>query len=80
MTERSSNNQEYQWTVGDVRTLDNRLTKIDSNIESIKEELAVKNHVVVDNTGKTDWKAIGALAIAIIGALGTLYITIRSQI
>ena len=73
----SSNNQEYTWTVGDVRALDERLTKMDSKLDSIQDELAVKNHIVVDNTTRTDWKAIGVVAVSIIGALGTLYLTIR---
>lgn len=64
----SSDNQEYQWTVGDVRALDNRLSKIDSNIEQIKDELAVKNHVVVDNRTQTDWKGIAAVITAIVAA------------
>lgn len=68
MTNRTSNNQEYTWTVGDVRALDNRLTKIDGNIEQIKEELAVKNHVVVDNRTQTDWKGIAAVITAVIAA------------
>lgn len=84
---KNSNDQQYIWTVQDVRTLDKRLERINQHgitmkedIADIKKELAVKNHIVVDNSGKTDWKAIGTIAVAVIGALGTLYITIKGGI
>ena len=76
----NDNDKTYTWSFSDVRTLDNRLTKIDSNIEQIKNELNTKNHLVIDNSYKTDWKAVGAIAIAVIGALGTLYITIKGAL
>ena len=79
--------KDYTWSFSDVRSLDSRLAKLEgaslqiqSDIKEIKEELAIKNHVVVDNSAKTDWKAIGVIAVSIVGALGTLYITIRSSL
>ena len=72
----SSNNKEYTWTFSDVRALDSRLEKLESRVEGIqidikdiKEELAIKNHIVVDNSSKTDWKAIALLIGATIATI-----------
>lgn len=71
-----SKNQEYTWTVDDYITLNNRLDRIESSasqvkddIKDIKEDLAIKNHIVVDNRSKTDWKAIGVIIGATIAAI-----------
>jgi hypothetical protein len=71
--------QEYTWTVGDVRQLDSKLgsieNKIDANYHSFKEDVAEikeslkNNHLVVDNTNKTDWKGIGIIVGATIAAI-----------
>ena len=83
----SEREYEYRWSLDEIRKLDNRLARLETNsdriaedIKEIKEELAIKNHVVVDNSNNPDWKAIGVIAVSIIGALGTLYITIRSAL
>lgn len=72
----SSNNKEYMWTFSDVRALDSRLqtledrtSGIQTDIKDIKEELAIKNHIVVDNSSKTDWKAIALLIGATIATI-----------
>lgn len=64
------------WTFSDVRALDSRLEKLESRVEGIqidikdiKEELAIKNHIVVDNSSKTDWKAIALLIGATIATI-----------
>ena len=78
----SSNDKEYIWTIGDLRELDKKLsviTEIQKDIKEIKEELAIKNHIVIDNTAKTDWKAIATVVTAIVAALGTMYLSIRGQ-
>jgi len=76
MASKSSNNKEYTWTFSDVRALDSRLEKLESRVEGIqidikdiKEELASKNHIVVDNSSKTDWKAIALLIGATIATI-----------
>lgn len=76
MASKSSNNKEYTWTFSDVRALDSRLEKLESRVEGIqidikdiKEELAIKNHIVVDNSSKTDWKAIALLIGATIATI-----------
>lgn len=79
MTSKNSNDQEYNWTVQDIRNLDNRLVKIENKIEnnykSFKEdvkdikEIMSKTSFIVDNTKKTDWKAIGVLIGATIAAI-----------
>lgn len=77
----ADNDKTYTWSFSDVRSLDNRLAMLESrvvniqdDIKYIKEELAIKNHVVVDNREKPDWKAvsvlIGATVAAIIAAVG----------
>lgn len=83
----TDNNKDYTWSFSDVRSLDARLANLEltskiiqTDIKDIKEELAIKNHVVVDNSNNPDWKAIGVIAVSIVGALGTLYITIRSAL
>ena len=79
MTKKNSNDQEYTWTVRDIRKLDERFNKMenkmDSNflsfkqdIEDIKESIKT-NRVVVDNTTKTDWKGIGIIVGATIAAI-----------
>lgn len=72
----SSNSKEYTWTFSDVRSLDSRLQSLEdrasgiqSDIKEIKQELAVKNHIVVDNSNKTAWKAIGLLIGATIASI-----------
>lgn len=72
----SSNSKEYTWTFSDVRSLDSRLQSLEDrtgsiqiDIKDIKDELAVKNHIVVDNSNKTDWKAIGLLIGATIASI-----------
>jgi len=79
MTSKDSNDQEYNWTVGDVRSLDKKLinieNKIDNNYKSYKEDVreikeSLKNNkLVVDNTSKTDWKGIGVIVGATIAAI-----------
>lgn len=75
---KSSNDNEYNWTFSDVRILDNRLNRIENKIDSFKTDVdeirdmlkdASTNHVVVDNRGKTDWKAIGVIIGATIAAI-----------
>ena len=68
--------KDYIWTFSDVRSLDNRLStleaqarEIQKDIKDIKEELAVKNHIVVDNRNKADWKAIAILIGATIATI-----------
>lgn len=71
----ANNKQTYDWSFADVRSLDSRLANLEStsktiqaDIKDIKEELAIKNHVVVDNRTTTDWKGIAAIVTAVIGA------------
>lgn len=82
---KSSNDNEYNWTFSDVRTLDNRLNrienKIDHNYLSFKKDVSetremlkdaskeAANHLVVDNRSKTDWKAIGIIIGATIATI-----------
>lgn len=75
--------KEYTLSVGEYVEIRNALTaipEIRSDIKEIKKELAVKNHVVIDNTTKTDWKVVATVATAVVGALGTLYITIKGSL
>lgn len=72
----SDNNKDYTWSFSDVRSLDARLASLEAtsktiqaDINDIKEELAIKNHVVVDNRDKPDWKAIAILIGATVGAI-----------
>lgn len=74
----TDNDKTYTWSFSDVRSLDNRLAMLESrvvniqdDIKFIKEELAIKNHVVVDNREKPDWKAIAILVGATVGAIYT---------
>ncbi len=79
MTPKKSNEQEYSWTFSDVRDLDSRLlrieNKIDNNYLSFKEDVKEikenikSSHLIVDNTSKTDWKAIGIIVGATIAAI-----------
>lgn len=75
--------KDYIWTFTDVRNLDNRLSAIEfiqkntaQDIKAIKEELAIKNHIVVDNTSKMDWKTVIAILTAVLGTVGTLALAI----
>lgn len=79
-----SNNQDYVWKFSDIRKLDQRLSNLESDVKSslsdireLRTEMQIKNRLVVDNTEKYDWKAVSALIVAVIGALGALYLTIR---
>lgn len=72
----TDNDKNYTWSFSDVRTLDARLASLEltsrviqSDIKDIKDELAIKNHVVVDNREKPDWKAIAILIGATVGAI-----------
>ena len=79
MTPKSSNDKDYTWTFKDVRDLDSRLlsieNKIDSNYKSFKEDVkdikeSIKSsHLIIDNTNKTDWKAIGIIIGATVAAI-----------
>lgn len=60
-----------------TKEIDLMLDPIRDDLLDAKEILKNSGHVVIDNTSKTDWKAIGALIVAVIGALGTLYLTIK---
>lgn len=64
----------------EIRNVLSAIPEIRSDIKEIKKELAVKNHVVIDNTTKTDWKVVATVATAVVGALGTLYITIKGSL
>lgn len=76
---RKSNDQDYTWTFKDVRDLDQRLlnieNKIDNNYRSFEEDIkeikeSIKSsHLIVDNTNKTDWKAIGIIIGATVAAI-----------
>ena len=79
----NSNDNTFQWTVADIRSLDVRLSAIEASanevkeeIRDIKEELAIKNHIVIDNTSKTDWKAVAAIITAIVGTIGSVVLSI----
>lgn len=79
----NSNDNTFQWTVADIRSLDARLSAIEASanevkedIRDIKEELAIKNHIVIDNTSKTDWKAVAAIITAIVGTIGSVVLSI----
>ena len=73
--------KDYTWTFADVRSLDDRLYRLEAtskaishDIAEIKTEMAKdNNHLVVDNRSKTDWKAIavliGATISIILGAI-----------
>ena len=72
--------KDYTWTFADVRSLDDRLYRLEAtskailhDIAEIKTEMAKDNHLVVDNRSKTDWKAIavliGATISIILGAI-----------
>ena len=72
----NDNNKDYTWSFSDVRSLDARLASLEAtsktiqaDINDIKEELAIKNHVVVDNRDKPDWKAIAVLIGATVAAI-----------
>jgi hypothetical protein len=72
----NDNDKTYNWSFSDVRSLDNRLAKLEISaaqiavdVQEIKNELAIKNHVVVDNREKPDWKAIAILIGATVGAI-----------
>lgn len=60
-----------------ARELELQLEPIKSDIVDLRQAVNSKSHLVVDNSEKPDWKAVTALAIAVIGAIGTLYLTIR---
>ena len=71
----SGNNKDYILSVDEYIAIKNALSaipEIRDDIKQIKEELAVKNHIVVDNSEKTDWKPIVAIIIAVIGFVGTV--------
>lgn len=75
--------KEYTLSVREYVEIRNALSaipEIRSDIKEIKKELAVKSHVVIDNTTKTDWKVVATVATAVVGALGTLYITIKGSL
>lgn len=72
----NSNDNEYTWTVADLRELDHKLTTMQDDIRDIKDELAVKNHIVVDNTVKTDWKAIAAIVAAALATVGSIVVAV----
>jgi len=50
--------------------------EVKEDIRDIKEELAIKNHIVIDNTSKTDWKAVAAIITAIVGTIGSVVLSI----
>lgn len=74
----SKNNSEYSWTIEEVRKLDVVLSEIKEDVKAgrveIKEiqkdlqELKNRNSVVIDNTNKTDWKAIGVIVGATVAS------------
>ena len=72
--------KDYTWTFADVRSLDDKLYRLEAtskaishDIAEIKTEMAKDNHLVVDNRSKADWKAIavliGATISIILGAI-----------
>lgn len=75
----NSNNNEYIWTVQDVRNLDKTLGTIkgdlkgvSEDISDLKEQMTTKNQIIVDNTNKMDWKAFVAIITAAIATVGSV--------
>lgn len=80
----TSNDQEYKWTVADVRNLDIRLANLETSIQAgvtdireLKNEIEKSNHVVVDNTNQPDWKAITILIGSAVAAGLAVWAQIR---
>lgn len=66
-------NQEYTWTVADIRKLDARLSKIESCLQEVKRSL--KPHAVVVSPANTwSWKAI---AVIIGSTIATILLAVQ---
>jgi hypothetical protein len=65
----NGDSQVYEWTVGDVRKLDNKLDCISYEIREIKSAISSKS-VVIDNTKATwDWKTVSIVIGSVIATI-----------
>ena len=70
----SGDNQTYEWTVGDVRHLDEKLSSIQSEIHEIRGIIGSKA-VIVDNSAVDwNWKTI---AIVIGSVIATIMLIVQ---
>lgn len=70
----SSNQNEYTWTVQDVRDLDKRLSTLDSKLDNIQAELSNRSHVIVDNSDNSKDKIAVYVAVAISVVFTFIYV------
>ena len=63
-----SNDTKYEWTFEEVRKLDKTLNDLADEVKLLRIEIKQKP-LVVDNRGKTDWRAIAVLIGATIATI-----------